>query len=351
MFTHLKALESYLRTQQGLPANVKCIFEGEEEIGSPNLMQLIARNKRALKADVAVLSDTRMLAPGRPAINYAERGLLSFELEVLGPRHDLHSGNFGGAVHNPLQALCEIVSKLHDRRGRILIPGLYDAVRQWDAGERDRMEQSGPSDAQIIRDAGAITGWGESGYSLYERTTLRPALTINGISGGYQGPGTKGVIPARATAKISLRLVPDQVPQEVEQLVRKRIASLTPHTVRSMVHTLSRANPAVISPRHPMMAAAALAYRRGFGASPVFLRSGGTIPVVSALQELGIPTVLMGFALPDDHIHAPNEKFHLPNFYKGIATCIWFLAAVGARFGSRRPLTRSRVALEYAGDH
>jgi acetylornithine deacetylase/succinyl-diaminopimelate desuccinylase-like protein len=337
MFTHIKALESYLKTAPSLPANVKCIFEGEEEIGSPNLIPLIEQNKRALAADVAILSDTRMLAPGRPAINYAERGMLSLELEVRGPRHDLHSGNFGGAVHNPLQALCEIIARLHDARRRIDIPGFYRRVRQWSAEERARMRRTGPSDAQIMRDAGASGSWGEGGYSLYERTTLRPALTVNGIKGGYQGPGVKGVIPARATAKISFRLVPDQVPEEVEALVRQRIADITPPTVQSCVRTLSRAKPAVISPRHPAMGAAALAYRKGFGATPVFLRSGGTIPVVSSLQELlGVPTVLMGFALPDDRIHAPNEKLHLPNFYNGIATCIWFLAAIGPKLGYER---------------
>ena len=219
LFTHVKALESYLKTEQSLPVNVKCIFEGEEEIGSPNLIPVIERNKRALTADVAVLSDTRMLGPGRPAINYALRGVLSLELQVRGPRQDLHSGNFGGAVHNPLQALCEVIAKLQDGRGRIVIPGFYDRVRQWSAEERARMRRTGPSDAQIIRDAGAKGGWGEGSYSLYERITLRPAMTVNGITGGYQGPGARGVIPARATAKLSFRLVPDQVPQEVDEMV------------------------------------------------------------------------------------------------------------------------------------
>jgi acetylornithine deacetylase/succinyl-diaminopimelate desuccinylase-like protein len=332
MFTHVKALEAYLQTGRALPVNVKCVFDGEEEIGSPNLLPFIERNKRALAADVAVMSDTRMLAANRPAINYSERGSLYLELEVQGPKHDLHSGNFGGAVHDPLQALCEIIAKLHNRDGTIAIPGIYERVRTWSERERTSMAQSGPSDAAILHDAQAEQGWGERGYSLYERLTLRPALTVNGIAGGYQGAGGKGVIPAHAVAKISFRLVPDQDPREVDRLFRAHIARITPRTVYSSIRTLSGSKPALINPDHPAIRAAAFAYRKGFGAAPVLLRSGGTIPVLDTLQRvLRVPTVLMGFALPDDHMHAPNEKFHLPNFFNGIATCIWFLAAIGAR--------------------
>jgi acetylornithine deacetylase/succinyl-diaminopimelate desuccinylase-like protein len=331
MFAHVKALESYLQTRHALPVNIKCLFEGEEEIGSPHLVPFVSRNKDALAADVAVMSDTRMLAPDRPALNYAERGALYLELELRGPEQDLHSGNFGGAVHNPLQALCETVAALHDAAGRITIPGFYDKVRRWGRDERARMVHTGPSDAQILRDARVDEGWGESGYTLYERLTIRPALTTNGITGGYQGPGGKGVIPARACAKLSFRLVPDQDPRDIDRLFRAHIARIVPPTLHATVRTLSGAKPALVDPEHPAMAAAALAYRKGFGAAPVPLRSGGTIPILNTFQEiLGIPTVLMGFALPDDRIHAPNEKFHLPNFYNGIATCIWFLAAIGA---------------------
>jgi acetylornithine deacetylase/succinyl-diaminopimelate desuccinylase-like protein len=331
MFAHVKALQSYLQTGRALPVNVKCLFEGEEEIGSSNLVPFVSRNKQALAADVAVMSDTRMLAPDRPALNYSERGALYLELELRGPEQDLHSGNFGGAVHNPLQALCETVAALHDADGRIAIPGFYASVRRWGRDERARMARSGPSDRQIRHDARVKEGWGEDGHTLYERLTIRPALTVNGITGGYQGPGGKGVIPARALAKLSFRLVPDQDPRDIDRLFRAHIARIVPSTMRATVRTLSGAKPALVDPKHPAMAAAALAYRKGFGAPPVLLRSGGTIPILNTFQEmLGIPTVLMGFALPDDRIHAPNEKFHLPNFYNGIATCIWFLAAIGA---------------------
>ena len=327
MFVHVKALESYLRTNGRLPVNVKCLFEGEEEIGSPHLAAFLERHQDTLAADVAVLSDTRMLAPDRPVITESLRGALSVELEVRGPAHDLHSGNFGGAVHNPLQALCEIIARLHDRNGRVTIPGFYDRVRQWSASERAYMAQVGPADATLLQDAHAARGWGERGYTLYERTTIRPALTVNGITGGYQGPGVKAVIPARALAKCNFRLVPDQDPDEIDRLLRQYVAQITPPTVRTVIRTYLRAKPAVVDRDHPAIRAAAIAYRRGFGATPVFLRSGGTIPVVHLLREiLGIPTVLMGFALPDDRMHAPNEKFHLPNFFKGIATSIWFLA-------------------------
>jgi acetylornithine deacetylase/succinyl-diaminopimelate desuccinylase-like protein len=330
MFAHVKALESCLRTTGKLPVNLKCLFEGEEEIGSPSLLPFLERNKGALAADVAVMSDMPILAAHRPALTYAMRGGLSLELEVRGPQRDLHSGIYGGAIHNPLQALCEMVAKLHDSEGRVTIPGFYTRLRRWSEDERDYMVRVGPQDGQVLQDAGATKGWGECGYTLYERTTIRPALTVNGILGGYQGPGGKGVIPARALAKLSFRLVPDQDPREVDRLFRQHIARITPPTVRSRVRTLSGAKPALVSRRHPAMRAAAIAYRKGFGATPVFLRSGGTIPVVNAFQRvLGVPTVLMGFALPDDRMHAPNEKFHLPNFYNGIATSLWFLATIG----------------------
>lgn len=330
LFAHLKALEAYLRTQGALPVNVKCLFEGEEEIGSPNLGSFLRQHRRDLDADVAVMSDTRMLGPGQPAITYALRGTLNLELEVCGPQQDLHSGLFGGAVHNPLQALCEMIAQLHDANGRIAILGFYDCVRQWHEKEREYMADSGPSDAKILRDARVNEGWGEGGYSLYERTTILPALAVTGVTGGYSGPGVKAVIPARAVAKLNFRLVPDQEPHEIEQRVRHHIARITPSTVRSTVRTFAAARPALLNRRHPAMRAAIAAYRHGFGAPPVFVRSGGTIPVVNTLQTvLGIQTILMGFALPDDRIHAPNEKFHLPNFYRGIATCSAFLAEIG----------------------
>jgi acetylornithine deacetylase/succinyl-diaminopimelate desuccinylase-like protein len=333
MFTHVKAVECLLRSAGSLPANVKCLFEGEEEIGSTNLPAFIKKHRNALAADTAVLSDTRMLSPDRPVITESLRGALSVELELRGPSHDLHSGNFGGSIHNPLQALSEIIAKLHDSNGRVAIPGFYERVRQLSPEERDYMARIGPTDGEILREAGAERAWGERGYTLYERTTVRPALTINGITGGYQGPGVKAVIPARASAKLNFRLAPEQDPHEIDRVFRAHLARIAPPTVRIAIKTHLAAQPAVVDRTHPAVSAAMEAYRKGFGHLPVFLRSGGSIPVVNLFQGiLAIPTVLMGFASPDDSLHAPNEKFYLPNFFNGISTSIHFLIEL-ARIG------------------
>jgi acetylornithine deacetylase/succinyl-diaminopimelate desuccinylase-like protein len=332
LFTHLKAIESYLHTVGRLPINVKCLFEGEEEIGSTNLAPFIKSHRNTLRANTAVISDTRILAPDQPAITHALRGSLSLELEVSGPRQDLHSGNFGGAILNPIQLLSEILASLHKKNGRIAIPGFYENVKEWGRQERTYMKSVGATDTQILQDAGVSQGWGEPGFSLYERTTIRPALTINGITSGYQGPGGKGIIPARASAKVSFRLAPNQDPDQIERLFRQYVISLAPVGIQVKVKRYFGSKPIVISRRHFAMQAAALAYKYGFGSKPVFLRSGGTIPVVNIFQNvLNLPTVLMGFALPNDRMHAPNEKFHLENFYRGINTCIWFYTIMGCK--------------------
>jgi acetylornithine deacetylase/succinyl-diaminopimelate desuccinylase-like protein len=334
LFAHVKAIECYLKTNHALPVNVICIFEGEEEIGSPNLAPFVERNRRDLRAIAAVISDTRMLSADQPAISYAQRGGLRAELEVFGPAQDLHSGAFGGAVHNPALALCDILSGLHDDRGRVAIPGFYDDVRVWSEKERDYMTRSGPSDQEILRAAKVERGWGESGYSLYELTTIRPDVGVNGIVGGHTGQGAKGVIPARVLAKVSFRLVPDQHPKRIAQLFREHIACVTPPTVRSTVRTTMPIKPALIDRKHPAVHAARLAYKKAFGVPAVLVRSGGSIPVVHTFQDvLGIPVVLMGFGLPDDNIHGPNEKIALPIFYRAIETSIWYLA-LASRIGS-----------------
>ena len=330
LFIHLKAIESYLATERSLPVNVKCIFEGEEEIGSPNLAAFVRRNQKTLRADAAVISDTRMGSPDRPAISYAQRGGLRLNLEVRGSAHDLHSGNFGGAVLNPAQALCEIVAKLHDDRGRVSVPGFYNDVRRWSEAERDYMARNGPDDKEIIRNAGVDIGWGEKNFSSYEKTTIRPALTINGLTSGHQGTGAKSIIPSRATAKMSFRLVPDQQPASVARLVRNYIQRITPPQVRSSMSFFSPIAPALVDRKHPAILAAVAAYEKAFGAKPVFIRSGGSIPCVPIFQDLlGIPVILMGFGLPEDNIHAPNENLDITNFARGVETSIWYLALAG----------------------
>jgi acetylornithine deacetylase/succinyl-diaminopimelate desuccinylase-like protein len=352
MFAHIKALESCLRTTGKLPVNVKCLFEGEEEIGSPNFEPFLAANKTALASDVVVVSDTAMRSRNRPAITYSMRGSLSLELEMKSAEADLHDGLFGGAVHNPLKGLCDIISGLQTSNGQIAIPGFYHRVRKVSAEERTFMATNGPMDEQILSNARTSEAWGEPPFTLYERTTVRPALTISGITGGYQGTGPKSIIPARALAKLNFRLVPDQEPSEIAELVRSHIARRTPSTLSSTVRVQLTAAPIRVNRHHPLIMAAAVAVGKAFGTPPCFVRSGGTNPAVGAFHHtLRVPTALVGFGLPDDHIHAPNEKFHLPNFHKGIATSIRFLQEVG---GSKQmtdsilrwdTMTQSRAAL------
>jgi acetylornithine deacetylase/succinyl-diaminopimelate desuccinylase-like protein len=336
LFTHVKAIESYLHGIGRLPINVQCVFEGEDEIGSPNLAPVIESGELELAPDAIVISDLAMISLRKPAITYSTRGNLSLELEVIGPDRDLHSGVFGGIVHDPLQALCEIIARLHDRNHRIAIPGVYDRVRKSSGTERRRMERFGPSDEALLEDAKAEQGWGERGFSAYQRETARPALTINGLSGGYAGPGLKMVIPSRALAKLSFRLVSDQDPSEIDQLFRDYVARISPPTVRSVVRTIARAAPACINPNNSVIRAAALALRKGFGAPASLVRSGGTIPVVSLFQRnFGVPIALMGFGQRDDRMHAPNEKFHLPTFFRAIEASIWFMSILGDSGGVR----------------
>jgi acetylornithine deacetylase/succinyl-diaminopimelate desuccinylase-like protein len=352
LLCHVKAIECFLQGAGSLPINIKCIFEGEEEIGSGHLLPFIARNKHELRADAALVSDTKMLGPGRPAISYAQRGGLRAEIAVKGPKQDLHAGTFGGAVLNPVQALCEIIARLHDKDRRIAIPGFYDDVRNWSDKERHYMSQVGPGDKQILENAGVTHAWGERGYSLYERTTTRPALVLNGLAGGHYGPGVKGVIPTSALAKLSFRLVPDQNPRRVDKLFREYIEHIAPPAVQVSVRTMAPIQPAYLDRDHPAIRTAVFAYMKGFGARPVFIRSGGSIPVVNTFQEhLGIPTVLMGFGLPDDRNHAPNEKFHIPNFYRGIETCIWYMAAASQTLRRADRTSRSAEQEECWRDH
>lgn len=326
LFIHLKTIESYLATMGTLPVNIKVWLEGEEEINSPNLQAFLDREAERLDADAVLVSDTEMIGHGRPSIIYGLRGSLAFELEVSGPQHDLHAGRYGGAVHNPLQALCEIIAKLHNRHGRVTIPGFYDRVREVAPGERQELRCGAPDNAQIMADLDIPAGWGEEGYALFERMTIRPALTVNGISGGYIGPGIKTVIPRKGLARLSMRLVPAQEPAEIAWLLQQHIATIKPPAVYTRLKIKDGSAPVVIRRRHPVMAAAARAIERVWDVPPVFTRSGGTIPLVAHLQRrFAVPIILLGFGLPDDDIHAPNEKISLPNFFRGIETVIQFL--------------------------
>jgi acetylornithine deacetylase/succinyl-diaminopimelate desuccinylase-like protein len=326
MFAHLKAIECCLRALGRLPVNVKCLFEGEEEIGSSNFAPFLIEHRSELQADVVFASDSAMPGPHQPAITYAMRGALMMELEVTGPESDLHDGVFGGMVHNPLKGLCDIVSGLQTKTGEITIPGFYDRVSETSREERSFMASNGPTGEQLLKDARTRTLWGERSFTPYERATIRPSLTITGITGGYQGTGPKSIIPARAVAKLSFRLVPRQDPLEIEQLVRKYIARLTPFGLQSKMTTHMTSKPVFVDRQHGFIKTAAVACGAGFGRAPVFIRSGGTIPALAAFQNvLNILIAMIGFGLPDDRIHAPNERFHLPNLFKGITTSILFL--------------------------
>ncbi len=328
-FTHLKAVEAILRTEGRLPVNIKFIIEGEEESGSANLERFVQEHQDLLAADVVVISDTHSRSLEQPTIVYALRGMIYMELEVHGPEHDLHSGTYGGIVHNPAQALCEIIARLHDSDGRVTVPGFYDKVRPLSADERDALAEVPYTEADLIRETGAPAAWGEKGYTLRERAGARPTLEVNGLVSGWTGEGAKTVLPARALAKVSCRLVADQDPLEVYELVRDYVAAITPATVTSEVRLLHYGHAAITDRDTPAMAAAIAAFEEGWGAKPIFAREGGSIPVVAYFQRiLGTPVILMGFGLPDDGLHAPNEKLTLECFWRGIATAISFYERV-----------------------
>lgn len=325
-FIHLKALESYLATMGSLPINIKIWLEGEEEINSPHLSAFLEREGTRLQADAVLVSDTEMLGPGRPSIIYGLRGNLAFELEVTGPRRDLHSGRYGGAVHNPVQALCEILAGLHDSSGRITIPGFYHDVREVATTERQELRCVSTDDEQIVGNLGIPAGWGEEGYSLFERMTIRPALIVNGITGGYTGPGIKAVLPKRALARLSMRLVPTQEPGEITYRLQRYLAAVKPPGVYTRLKVMGGSPPVILPRHHSMVSAVMRAVYKVWGVPPVFTRSGGTIPLVAGLQQrFAAPVILLGFGLPDDNIHAPNEKISLPNFFRGVETIIYFL--------------------------
>lgn len=335
LWCHLSALDACLASSGRLPVNVRVILDGDEETGSGPLLRYVARHAASLRADAALMSDTRMFAPDRPALIVGLRGGLGLNVTALGPPRDLHSGHFGGAVANPAQALAGILASLHDRRGRIAVPGLYDQVRRRTPEQRQRLNRLGVPEARILQDAGVPRGAGELGFTAYERLTTRPALIIQRLAAGAPGRAPHSVIPASASAQLRFRLVPDQSAAEVERLVRDHLARLTPPGVRLHVETFMRAEPALIHPRHPAMLAARRALRRTFGSPVRLLRSGGSIPVVESFQrELHIPTVLMGFALAEDNAHGPDESFGLDRLAKGAEASIRFLHLLAADRGA-----------------
>jgi acetylornithine deacetylase/succinyl-diaminopimelate desuccinylase-like protein len=324
VFMHLKALEAHLKTRGRLPVNVKLLIEGEEEIGSRNLDPFIAKHQDLLKADVVVISDTAMIAKGAPGITHGLRGMVYFQLDVEGTRSDLHSGTFGGAVINPALALAQILSRLKDGNGRITIPGFYDDVRKLPADERRALARLPFSETKLRREIGAPALFGEKGFTTLERLWARPTLEINGLYSGFIGEGAKTVLPSRAMAKVSMRLVPNQDPAKIARLFARHVKRLCPKTVRlKMTEVSGRAIPWLAPTDHPAMQAVAQAIQKGFGKKPVFTRTGGTIPVLATFTRLlKAPSLLMGIGLPDENAHAPNEKLDLDNLHHGMLSAV-----------------------------
>jgi acetylornithine deacetylase/succinyl-diaminopimelate desuccinylase-like protein len=316
---HLKAAEAHFRLTSHLPLNVKYVFEGEEEIGSVHFEEFLREHKHQLGADVVVVSDTEMFAPDLPAIGYGLRGLCYLEVEVRGPNRDVHSGTYGGAIANPANVLCRLLADLKDETGRVTVPGFYDQVRDLSADERAEFARL-PFNEQTFRDEIGIKALeGEPDFHPLERMWARPTLDVNGMWSGFTGEGSKTIIPSKATAKLSCRLVPNQDPDQIADLIELHLKNQSPPGVELEVRRMHGGRPVLTPLSHPAVGAASVSLQRAFGTEPVFTRVGGSIPPVASFQEiLGIPSVLMGVALAEDRYHAPNEHFELENFYRGI---------------------------------
>jgi acetylornithine deacetylase/succinyl-diaminopimelate desuccinylase-like protein len=321
----MDAIESILRTGS-LPVNVKFMIEGEEEVGSPHLDDFIAGHKDLLASDFCLNLDAGILGAETPSITYALRGLAYFELRLYGPAHDLHSGSFGGVVHNPAQVLCDLIAGMHDEKGRVTLPGFYDSVRPLGADERKELARLMMDEDFYLKNSGAPALFGEEGYTPVERTGARPTLEVNGLYSGFTGVGSKTVLPAEAMAKISTRLVPDQDPDEVHRQFIEYIEAHIPPTVRYEVEQMAGSPASISDLKMPGVVALGDALQQVWGKRPVFKREGGSVPVVILFQKLlGIDSVIGGYGLPDDNPHGPNEKLHLPTWYRGIETTIHFL--------------------------
>jgi acetylornithine deacetylase/succinyl-diaminopimelate desuccinylase-like protein len=326
LFIHVKALESYLEANGGAPVNVKFLIEGEEEVSSPNLAPFIQQNLDLLNADVCVISDSSMRTIKEPAVTHSLRGMTYIQVEVQGPKDDLHSGFWGGATHNPALALVEILSKLYKPDNTIAVPGFYDDVVALSKEEREMIAKNALSDEQFKEATGVPAVWGDKNYTIRERVSARPTLDINGLWSGYSGPGPKTIIPAKAGAKLSSRLVGNQDPDKIYKLLKKYIESIAPPTVKVKVSLVTKGKPALIPFDLPEMQAASRAYEKAWGHKPVFTRGGGSIPIVADIADMmKIPVVMMGYGLDSDGLHAANEHYTTEMFHRGIETAIVYL--------------------------
>jgi acetylornithine deacetylase/succinyl-diaminopimelate desuccinylase-like protein len=332
VWAQMKALESLMAANKALPLNVRCIFEGEEEVGGEGIAEYVASKPADLKADFALVSDTELFAPGLPTLCVGLRGMIYTELEVRGSKSDLHSGMYGGAAPNPFVSIAQIIAKLKDENGRILIPGFYDDMIPPSKEELAAWE-SLPFDEEEYRktEVGSKVLVGEKGYSVMERTWARPTLDVHGIPGGFTGAGAKTVIPAKATAKVSMRLVPGMTPAKAFAQYKSYVEKIAPAGVDVDVRLIHSGDPCMIPVNNKYIQAATHALKEVWGKDTVFIRSGGSIPIVGDFdRNLGLPSVMMGFGLPDDNLHAPNEKFNLKNFELGIKSLIRFMEEAGS---------------------
>ncbi len=331
MYMHVKAVEALRAVNGALPVNLKFLIEGEEEIGGESVAKYVAGNQAKLKADVALVSDTALYAEGIPTLCIGLRGLVYTEIECRGPARDLHSGLYGGAAPNAVFALIELLSKLKDQNGRILIPGMYADVEKPSPAEKASWDSLPFNEAEFLKnEVGSKALTGEKGYSVLERVWARPTLEVHGIAGGFTGAGAKTVIPAKAVAKVSMRLVPRQDPEKIIAAYKKFVRENTPAGVEMEVRVLSSGAAIMVNPDHPAIAVAARAFKDILKRDTVFVRSGGSIPIVGDFaKHLGIPTILMGFGLPDDGLHSPNEKYKIANYYSGIMTIAHFFEEYG----------------------
>ncbi len=320
VWAHVEAVLAW-QAHGGLPVNLTLLIEGEEEIGSDHLEGFVRDNTAELKADIAVISDTNQFARGLPAITYGLRGLVYMEVFLTGPAYDLHSGLYGGTVPNPANVLCELLATLHDAQGRVNIPGFYDDVQPLTEAERRMWSKLPFDEATYFSELSLPHGTGEAGYSTLERKWARPTCDINGITSGYQGAGAKTVIPAKASAKVSMRLVPNQDPAKIQKAFEQAIRDRAPKNVKIDFAQHGLSAPVMTPLESPAMKLAADAVAQGFGATPTLMREGGSIPVVGLIKRaLGIDTLLVGFGLPDDRVHSPNEKFDLDALHNGTRT-------------------------------
>ncbi len=326
VFMHIKSVESFFRTVGSTPLNIKFVIEGEEEIGSEHLEPFINNNVDLLKCDAVLISDTSLYAPGVPTLTYGLRGLAYMEVEVTGPNRDLHSGTFGGAVGNPINTLAQMISKLHDKDGKVTIPGFYKDVLKLTKKERENYKLLKFSEKKFAKELGVSKLHGEKGFSSLERTWARPTLDCNGIFGGFTGKGAKTVLPSKATAKISMRLVPNQDPNKIAKQFEKHIKKLAPNYVKVKVSNLHGGFPSMTSLDNKASIAAAEAMAKAFGKKTVFIREGGSIPIVTVFaKKLKAPVVLMGLGLNTENLHSPNEHFDLNHFHLGIISSANFI--------------------------